>query len=150
MSMPTNTKQKDSKGFTIVELLIVIVVIGILAAITIVAFNGVQTKARDSERAAEVKSLQTALEMYKAENDVYPLHAGGSDNSGYQMIALESLLVPKYLAALPREPNSTATYQYVRDTGGLGYGIRVQYESKPNCHAGVNNQTRGWWSVGAC
>ena len=42
--------RKKQTGFTIVELLIVIVVIGILAAITIVAFNGVQQRARDAQR----------------------------------------------------------------------------------------------------
>lgn len=43
-------KNKQNSGFTIVELLIVIVVIGILAAITIVAYNGVQQRARDMTR----------------------------------------------------------------------------------------------------
>jgi len=144
------TKQQISRGFTIVELLIVIVVIGILAAITIVAFNGVQTKARDAERATEVRALQTAFEMYKTENGFYPIHAGGSDNQGYQMTQLEAVLVPKYLASMPQEPGSTAYYQYVRDTAGVGYGIRVQYESKPDCHAGVNNQSKGWWGSDPC
>ena len=46
------------RGFTIVELLIVIVVIGILAAITVVAFNGVQRKARDTDRKSDVASLK--------------------------------------------------------------------------------------------
>ena len=65
----TRTKQN---GFTIVELLIVIVVIGILAAITIVAFNGVQARARDSERVSEIKSIHKKLEIYHAEKGYYP------------------------------------------------------------------------------
>jgi len=143
-------KRYQYRGFTIVELLIVIVVIGILAAITIVSFNGIQARTRDAERASEVKVLQKAFEMYKVDNGVYPLHPGGSDNSGYQMTLLEPLLVPTYIASMPREPGSTAYYQYVRDTGGVGYAIRVQYEAKPACHAGVNNQLKGWWSTGPC
>jgi prepilin-type N-terminal cleavage/methylation domain-containing protein len=43
-------KNKASKGFTIVELLIVIVVIGILAALVVTTYNGIQQKARDTER----------------------------------------------------------------------------------------------------
>lgn len=60
------------KGFTIVELLIVIVVIGILAAIVIVAYNGVQGKARDSARIAKVKSIAKAIELYYVDNGTYP------------------------------------------------------------------------------
>ena len=61
-----------NRGFTIVELLIVIVVIGILAAITIVAFNGIQQRARNTMRVNEVKQYQTLLMSYKATYGEYP------------------------------------------------------------------------------
>ena len=64
-------KQK-SQGFTIVELLIVIVIIGILAAITIVAYNGIQVRARDSARIAKVTSIAKAIELYNTDNGRYP------------------------------------------------------------------------------
>ena len=48
----------QSKGFTIGELLIVIVVIGILAAIVIVSFNGIQTRATNTSRVAEIRSYE--------------------------------------------------------------------------------------------
>lgn len=60
------------RGFTIVELLIVIVVIGILAAITIVAYNGIQGRARDSQRLSDMKTIMKALEIYKTNNGAYP------------------------------------------------------------------------------
>jgi len=56
---------KQTNGFTIVELLIVIVVIGILAAITIVAFNGVQDKAKRASLQADVSSAVKTLEQYR-------------------------------------------------------------------------------------
>lgn len=56
-------------GFTIVELLIVIVVIGILAAITIVAFNGVQNRANNTRVNSIVRSYVTALKAYAAVNN---------------------------------------------------------------------------------
>ena len=59
-------------GFTIVELLIVIVVIAILAAITIVAYNGIQARARDNIRYQDVKLILKALELYKIDNGMYP------------------------------------------------------------------------------
>ncbi|MDB5186874.1 MAG: hypothetical protein JWM07_346 [Candidatus Saccharibacteria bacterium] len=70
-------KQKQS-GFTIVELLIVIVVIGILAAITITAYNGVQTKARDSARISKIKSIAKAIELYNTDNGRYPAIQDGN------------------------------------------------------------------------
>lgn len=67
--------KKLQKGFTIVELLIVIVVIGILAALVLNTFAGVQKKARDQERVTDVKALATQLEVAYQNNGGYPLHA---------------------------------------------------------------------------
>lgn len=60
------------KGFTIVELLIVIVVIGILAAITIVAYNGIQSRANNQKTISAVSAYTKAFLQYAAENGVYP------------------------------------------------------------------------------
>lgn len=60
------------KGFTIVELLIVIVVIGILAAITIVAFNGVQQRANNTKRIATVNQIMKLIDGYTVTYGVYP------------------------------------------------------------------------------
>lgn len=62
----------DRKGFTIVELLIVIVVIGILAAITIVAYNGVQRSARNAQTASAIEAYKKGLMAYAVINGVYP------------------------------------------------------------------------------
>jgi len=56
-------KNKHQSAFTIVELLIVIVVIGILAAITIVSFNGVQARAYTAKAQADIASLKQAIVM---------------------------------------------------------------------------------------
>lgn len=69
-----NLKQKYQRGFTIVELLIVIVIIGILAALVLNSFSGVQAKARDSERTTDVRALSSQLEAYYSGtgNGAYP------------------------------------------------------------------------------
>lgn len=64
-------KRKES-GFTIVELLIVIVVIGILAALVVTTFSGIQRKARDSERQTDINAVASQLEAYHAQNGKYP------------------------------------------------------------------------------
>jgi general secretion pathway protein G len=75
------SKLKKSRGFTIVELLIVIVVIGILAALVIVTYNGIQQKARNTERKTDIKALQGHLEAYWADQAKYPTLAEANDNS---------------------------------------------------------------------
>lgn len=62
----------SQKGFTIVELLIVIVVIGILAAIVIVAFNGIQDRARATQVTSVVNQYNKALAAYLADKGTYP------------------------------------------------------------------------------
>lgn len=137
-------------GFTIVELLIVIVVIGILAAITIVAYNGVQQRARDVTRTSDIGGIQKALEMYRVDNSIYP--SVGTDGVGYPLSTLSTALVPTYISRIPNDPNtSLMNYQYVRNTAASGsYGIRISYEAKTACHMGVNNAGIGWWSLAAC
>lgn len=64
-----------SSGFTIVELLIVIVVIGILAAITVVVYNGIQDRARTTQMASGISQYAKALSNYVAVNGAYPTSA---------------------------------------------------------------------------
>lgn len=71
-------KQKQS-GFTIVELLIVIVIIGILAGLVITTFVGIQQRARNSERQTDINSIASQLEGYFAKNSGYPTLANLND-----------------------------------------------------------------------
>lgn len=67
---------KNNKGFTIVELLIVIVVIGILAALVLNSFRGVQERARDTERRTDINAQASQLEVYYTDNGGYPVFTG--------------------------------------------------------------------------
>lgn len=64
--------KKNTYGFTIVELLIVIVVIGILAAISIVAYNGISNKANDASTKSDLSNLERKLKSYHAANSKFP------------------------------------------------------------------------------
>ena len=63
-------QMKDERGFTIVELLIVIVIIAILAAITIVAYNGIQSRANTSAAKSNAESVQKVVEAFAADDSV--------------------------------------------------------------------------------
>ena len=66
------TLKKKQSGFTIVELLIVIVVIGILMTLVIVTFTGIQQKARNTKRTNDIKIFHSQVEAYFAQNAKYP------------------------------------------------------------------------------
>lgn len=80
---------RASNGFTIVELLVVIVIIAILAAITIIAFNGVQERARASSLSSSLQQATRKLALYSVDNGTYPAtlaDAGilNADSTSYQ------------------------------------------------------------------
>lgn len=64
---------KTNKGFTLVELLVVVAIIGLLAGIATVSVNSTRVRARDARRIADIKQMQNALELYNNSNSgVYP------------------------------------------------------------------------------
>lgn len=72
MSLKNIKELQAQRGFTIVELLIVIVVIGILAAIVIVAYNGIQNQAKAQSSKASASNIQKKIEAYNASTTGYP------------------------------------------------------------------------------
>ena len=82
--MTLKQTKKREHGFTIVELLIVVVIIAILAAITIVAYNGIQNRAKASAAQSLANSIGKKAEAYNATESKYPTSAtgfGNGDNS---------------------------------------------------------------------
>ncbi len=80
--------KKSTSGFTIVELLIVIIVISILASITIVAFNGVRARALESEKSTKFTQIYKSLLNFHTINGYYPTSSGISGSAGATLIGL--------------------------------------------------------------
>ncbi|MDD2230941.1 MAG: prepilin-type N-terminal cleavage/methylation domain-containing protein [Candidatus Cloacimonetes bacterium] len=82
----------SSNGFTIVELLVVIVVIGILAAITIISYSGIRQKADIATLQSDLKNASTQLELDKAKDDSYPdSKESANDNQGLKASPMTEL-----------------------------------------------------------
>ena len=64
---------QTKQGFTLIELLVVISIIGILSTLAVVSLNDARGKARDAKRISDVKQVQTALEVFLADRNGYPV-----------------------------------------------------------------------------
>lgn len=107
-------------GFTLVELLVVISIIGLLSSIVLTSVNSARAKARDARRITDLKQLQTAIELYYDANNQYPQPATGWSNwssaaPGYGNRPTDYILgiAPNYIPVLPIDPKPNG--------GGGGY-----------------------------
>ncbi len=64
---------RHETGFTLIELLVVIAIIGLLSTLAVVSLNNARQKSRDAKRVADIKQTQTALELYYADKNGYPI-----------------------------------------------------------------------------
>lgn len=111
-----NIKNKHKKsGFTIIELIVVMVVIGILAALVVVAYNGVVLKSKESALASDMSNARKSLEMYNIEHGYYP--------------DLNDCSVPEdsRFICLKTSPNNVIDYQSDGETYTI-YGSIIDYD----------------------
>lgn len=142
---------KKHYGFTIVELLIVIVVIAILAAISIVAYTGIQNRANDAALQSDANAIKKSLELYYVDNGSYPICSGGSGHS-CTWASIKPQLVPEYVSETPE--GATEPYQYVAtNTSAHGdrWSVRMYKKTtSTHCQIGVRYYTTWWSSSPAC
>ena len=116
--MNTKMNLNNNKGFSLIELMIVVAIIGILSAIAIPQFYAYRTRAYNSVAASDLKSLQTAFEVYFNDNDQYPA-------------SIEITNAPIAVVAAAGPPALTA------------FAFTMSNNVSVGTIAGVNNQTYG-------
>mgnify|MGYP001562473937 CR=1 FL=1 len=133
-------------GFTLIELLVVIAIIGMLSSVILASLNSARIKARDARRLADLKSIQTAIELYYSDNNSYIVTASGGTTV---TSALGSVLAPTYIQKVPKDPsradNTTTGYLYC-STDVQSYALLADQE-KTNAYCVVaegNSGNCGW------
>ena len=74
----------NRKGFTLIEMLVVIAIIGLLSSVVIIGLSGAREKARDAKRIADIRQIQNGLEVAYESATGYPATAGGNEPGGLQ------------------------------------------------------------------
>lgn len=139
--MVSSLYRKQQNGFTLVEILVVIAIISILAAVVVSSLNKTKGRTDDMRRRSDLVQIRNALMMYYEDNGAYPImpywngigsSACGGPGTGTASGASAYIpnLIPKYwVQQLPTDPSSPTApctgYQYMTDDKGQGYKFAI-------------------------
>lgn len=112
------------QGFTVVELLVVIVIIAILAAITIVSYNGITASSMSSVAKLDVSNIAKQMELYRSENGLYPPIVAAS---GVNTPELEKVLRGAGLFNATRNPNAAKAFVFCTSNSTQDYIVIAEY-----------------------
>lgn len=129
--------KKTSRGFTLIELMIVIAVMGTIIAISVGNFISAQVKARDARRKSDLSQIGKAVELYYNDHGQYPLHSttnevAGCGSDSQQRCQWGDSFIDEhgtvYMDTIPAERRSGLTYVYRSD--GLKYQLFAYLENQ--------------------
>ena len=121
-------QHQTGAGFTLIEMLVVICLIGILAGLALVSFGGAQKQARDTTRKSDLKQYQTSVEGYASRNNgIYPIYITATTipSSGGFCTLLN-------IGTCPLDPKNISPYlyKYISDANGTNYVLWGGLENK--------------------
>lgn len=130
----SSLKFKD-KGFTLVEVLVVVFIIGLLSSVVLVGLGTFRARGRDTRRITDIRSTQTILELYYAKNGQYPAVGSWSD--------LESAIAGAGVGAssLPNDPINGQNYEYGASSNNQRYVVGAVLEDGD--HSALRNDVDG-------
>lgn len=126
------------KGFTLVELLVVAVIICLLAVTGIVSYTSINTNSRDIKRKADLEQIRAAVEMYRNNNGNYP-NTGSVPIDCASTAAFTDPSGNTYLADVPEDPNCSDR-KYYYSGGASDYTLAAGLEAVTAACAGLTNQ----------
>lgn len=111
-------------GFTLIEVLVATTIVAVLTAVGVTSFVSVNKRARDAKRKSDIEQIRSALEMFRADNGVYPLNSVGFTSASSLDTGDVQGLVSSYMPSIPSDPQSTTdvpkTYFYTPIAGTSG------------------------------
>lgn len=141
---------KKQKGFTLVEMLVAIAIVGLLSAVIMVSMSKNKAKARDANRKAAAAELRKAFELYFLDNSKYPSNGpAGTPNQELDIQFLTSFLVPTYLSSMPADPTRNPdNYKYVWKNDGKDYGLYIPFGNEDggiSCQFQTPGGNKNWF-----
>lgn len=117
-------KHTNKKGFTLIEVLIVIAIIGILSSIVLVGLGGFRGRGRDARRISDLRQVQNALELYFSKEGAYP------DSTDWDDLADVLRNAAIGVTNIPKDPTASQSYGYCRE--GSSYILAAKLEDTGN------------------
>lgn len=112
--------KKSQLGFTLIEILIVISIIGLLSAATLIGLGAFRGQGRDARRLSDLRQIQNALELYYANNSSYPADAD---------IYVADIFKPEGVSSIPIDPDGATHYGYSKICTGVSYVLQAKLEN---------------------
>ena len=147
--------QMSKRGFTLVELLVVISIIGILATLVMANLNSARSRARDAQRKSDVRSIATALRLYFNDKGYYPssnssgeiLGCGSAGTSVCDWGSEWSVGTTVYMPTLSKDPLTGQTYAYELGTSSDMFTLSACLENKSDT-SGIATTNTSWCPSG--